>query len=221
MSDLFYLLVVTLLCISSQLWINHEYNKYSNVEVSNGKNGVEIVNGMMGRYNLHGLRINMIRGKLTDHYNSQDKSINLSMDNYNKPSIASIAVAAHEMGHAIQDNKGYLFLKLRKWLGPITIISSRISWVFIYLGFVIGYLPIIWMGIILVGIVLLFDLVTLPVELNASKSAKDYLVSTGEFNKEELEGVSKVLTAAAFTYLASTLAGALQLIRLISYADRD
>ena len=221
MSYFGYLLIIILLTLLPQIWVHSAYRKYSNVKLQNNKSGETIVKNMLFENGVGELRINPIGGTLTDHYNPKDKSINLSMDNFNNGTIASVAIAAHETGHAIQDHKGYFFLKLRRSLGPVTIVASNSSWVFIYLGFLLFSTPLIWFGIILLGIVVLFDLVTLPVEINASSRAKKYLASTGTFSNDELSGVNAMLTAAAFTYIASTLAGILQLIRLLGIVNRD
>jgi Zn-dependent membrane protease YugP len=141
--------------------------------------------------------------------------------NYNSATVAGVAVAAHEMGHAIQDKEGYFFLRLRCGMGKLTIVASNLSWIVIYLGFLMWYTPLIIVGIALFGVTVFFDLITLPVEMNASKRAFEYLKSTGEYSDEELSGVNKVLKAAAFTYIASTLAGAIQLIRLIGILKSD
>ena len=216
-----YVIIITLLALLPQIWVDKAYKKYSSIRVSNGKNGEMLVRDMLSSNGIYNVSINRISGFLSDHYNSQNKSINLSNDNFINSSIASIAVAAHETGHAIQDNKGYLFLKLRHKLSSSTIVASKMSWGFIYIGFLFFNKPLILLGIIALGIVLIFNIVTLPVEINASRRAKQYLCSTGTYTMEEIQGANKVLTAAAFTYIAATLAGLLQIIRLISLIDRD
>ena len=221
MGDLFYLLLIILLTIIPQLWVRSTYDKYASIKINSTKTGEEVAREMLARNGINGININRIPGELTDHYHPRRKEINLSYSNFDEPTIASIAVAAHETGHAIQDHKGYFFLRLRQVMGTPAIVASNLSWVFVYLGFILYFTPFIWLGIIMLGIVVLFDLVTLPVEINASKRAKAYLVSTGRYSSQEIEGVSKVLTAAAFTYIAVTLAGVLQLIRLLNRVRRD
>lgn len=216
-----YVLLIVLLSILPQLWVNSVYRKYSQVRVGNGKSGEMVVNEMLFNSGISGISINRIGGHLSDHYDSKRKSINLSSDNFTNPTIASVAVAAHETGHAIQDNKGYFFLRLRHALGPATIVASKISWIFIYLGFLLFFEPLMWVGIICLAVVLLFNIVTLPVEINASSRARKYLISTGTYTSEEISGATKVLRAAAFTYIAVVLAGILQIIRLISNVRRD
>lgn len=221
MDYIFYLVIVTLLLASAQLIVHSAYSKYSNVETRCQKTGLQIVEDMQIKHNLNEISVYKIPGELTDHYNPKNKSIALSSLNYNTSTVAGIAVAAHEMGHAIQDKEGYFFLKIRSGMGKLTIVASNLSWIVIYLGFIIWYLPFIYVGIALFAITVIFDLITLPVELNASKRAAEYLRQTGDYSDQELKGVRKVLNAAAFTYIASTLAGALQLLRLIGIVKRS
>lgn len=216
-----YFLLVMLIILIPQLLIHSRYRKYSQIEVLNGKTGEEIVYAMLHSNGVYNVEVERIGGVLSDHYDSRSKKIRLSNDNFENPTIASIAVAAHETGHALQDSKGYFFLKLRHSMGPLTMTASQASWVFLILGMILYFSPFVWLGIILFSVVVLFDLVTLPVEINASKRAKQYLLSTGAYNDEEMEGVSKVLNAAALTYVAATLASILQLLRLISRFRRD
>ena len=221
MDYLFYLILVTLLCASAEFIVNSTYNKYSKIQTSSNKSVLDVVEDMKLKNNLSDLAVYKGRGHLTDHYDPRNKSISLSPSNYHGSSVAGVAVAAHEMGHAIQDKEDYFLLRIRRNLGPLTIVASKLSWIVIYFGFIFWSTTFIWVGIALFSITVLFDLVTLPVELNASKRAKEYLNSTGSYNEEELKGIASVLNAAAFTYLASTLAGALQLLRLIFLVSID
>ena len=221
MDYLFYLIIITVLLASAQFAVHSAYSKYARVETRTNKSGLEVVNDMQMKYGLTDLAVYKIHGELTDHYDPRSKSISLSSMNYNSATVAGIAVAAHEMGHAIQDKEGYFFLRLRCGMGKLTIVASNLSWIVIYLGFLMWYTPLIIAGIALFGVTVFFDLITLPVEMNASKRAFEYLKSTGEYSDEELSGVNKVLKAAAFTYIASTLAGAIQLIRLIGILKSD
>ena len=216
-----YLLIIVLLTIIPQILVHVTYNKYSQISVGNGKNGERLVNEMLYNNGVNDVRVERIGGVLSDHYDSRKKVIRLSSSNFEHPTIASIAVAAHETGHALQDNRGYFFLRLRHALGPTAILASKTSWIFIYLGFIMFFSPMIYLGIIMLAVVVLFDFVTLPVEINASRRAKQYLISTGTYTSDEIAGASKVLSAAALTYVAATLAGVLQLIRLLANARRD
>ena len=221
MKDLWFLLIIVLITIIPQILVKSTYRKYASISVNCAKNGEEIAREMLRDNGVNNVSIKRIGGVLTDNYNSKDNTIYLSSSNFNNPSVASIAVAAHETGHAIQQDNSYLFLKIRQALCPVTIISSKLSWVAIYLGFIFYFTPLIWLGTIFLGVIVLFDLVTLPVEINASRRAKRYLVSCGYFDGEEVRGASKVLIAAAFTYVAATLAGLLQLIRIVSRIRRN
>lgn len=216
-----YFLLITLIILIPQLLVQSTYNKYSRMEIKNGKTGEMLVYEMLRQNGVNDVDVERIGGMLSDHYDSRAKKIRLSSDNFNNPSVASIAIAAHETGHALQDNKGYFFLKLRHTLGPVTMTASKASWIFLLLGIILYFSPFFWFGIILFSVVVVFDLVTLPVEINASNRAKQYLASTGAYSEEELYGASKVLNAAALTYVAATLASILQLIRLISRVRRD
>ena len=221
MNDFTYILVIIAITIIPQILINVTYKKYADVKVKSEQTGEDIVREMLLANGVDNVTIGEIPGQLTDHYNSKTKRINLSSSNFKKPTVASIAVAAHETGHALQDAKGYWFLKIRHKLGEPTVVAGNLCWVFVYLGFLFYYAPFVLLGVFLLGVVVLFDFVTLPVEINASNRAKRYLASTGRYTKEELEGVSKVLNAAAFTYVAATLAGVLQFLRLIKKFERS
>lgn len=215
-----YVLIITLLAIIPQIIVSNTYKKYSKIGASNNKTGERVVKEMLFNSGVMGVDVERINGFLSDHYNSRSKKIRLCNENFESSSIAGIAVAAHETGHAVQDDRGYFFLVLRRVMGPVTIVANKLSWIVLYLGFFLYFEPMILIGIALISFVVLFDVVTLPVEINASRRAKKYLLSTGEYTSEEIEGVSKVLTAAAFTYLAATLAGVLQVIRLIGVFNR-
>ena len=221
MDYLLYVLIISLLLASASLLVRTTYSRYIRINTRVNKSSLEVVTDMKNKYGLSDLNIVRIGGVLSDHYDSRRKTIGLSVSNYDSSSVAGIAVAAHEMGHAIQDKEGYFFLRLRQGLGKITIVANNISWFIIYLGFILWYLPLVYAGIACVAIVVLFDIITLPVELDASRRAKNYLKSTGVYSEEEMNGFAKVLNAAAFTYIASTLAGILQLIRLLGIVSRD
>ena len=215
MDYFFYLVVVSLLLCSASLIVRSTYSKYAEIRTSSDKTGCDVVIDMKNKYSLNNVNIEVIPGVLTDHYNPKRKTIALSKGNYYEATIAGIAVAAHEMGHAIQDKNRYFFFRLRQGMGKLTIVASNLSWIIIFLGFVMWTLPLVYFGIVLFAITVIFEIITLPVELDASRRAKEYLSSTGAYTKQEVEGMSKVLNAAAFTYIASTLAGILQLIRLL------
>ena len=155
------------------------------------------------------------KGHLTDHYNPITKKISLSESSYDSKSIAGAAIAAHEVGHAIQDKECYSFLRFRNKMVPFVNFTSRVASILIILSFIFNILDMLDAGIILLLVGLFFQLITLPVEFNASKRAKEQLKNCGLLNKKDTRGTKKVLSAAAFTYVASFLAMAVQILRLL------
>lgn len=220
MVEFIILLAIVLLMIISQGLINLTYSKYSRKDADLPYTGKEIVENMLNRNAIVDVRLGYTAGELSDHYNSKRKTINLSKNSCNTNSVAAIAVAAHETGHAIQDHTGYFMLRLRKFLGPITYLASRLVWVVIFVGVLFQAFGLITLGLILMGVTVLFQLVTLPVEFDASRRAISYLSTVG-YDNETMVGIKKMLRAAAFTYVASTLAALLQMVRLILAFSRD
>lgn len=212
--ELCLLLGIILLLVASQLIITATYNKYSNIEASLPSTGKEIVENMLNANAITDVELGYTNGTLDDHYNPKYKTINLSKNSYKTNSVAAIAVAAHETGHAVQDHTNYSMLKLRKFLGPICIVSSKLVWVFIFAGIILQMFNLLVVGLILMGTTILFQLITLPVEFDASKRAVHYLETVG-YDEETMKGIKKMLKAAAFTYVASTLASLMQMIRFI------
>ena len=207
--------VVIILPLIAQAKIKSSYNKYSKVLSSKGITGEQVARKILDKNGLHNVEINRIDGELTDHYDPTKKKVNLSDSIYSEKSISSISVAAHECGHAIQDKENYSFLRFRSSMVPIVNFTSRFASIFIIIGFAADILNLVTIGIALLCIGLLFQLVTLPVEFNASARAKVQLQELGLVTKGELDGTSTVLKAAAFTYVASFLATALQILRLV------
>ncbi len=218
--DLILVLCIILLPLIAEVKIKSSYNKYLKIDNSKNLTGKEVARMILDKNGLNNISVSEVRGVLTDHYNPSTKNINLSAPIYNQQSIASISVAAHECGHAIQDKDNYYFLKFRSKLVPIVNITSRISTIFVMLGFFLEFLELIEVGIVLLLCGLLFQLVTLPVEFDASKRAKAQLQELGFINKDEVVGIKKVLNSAAFTYVAGFLAEALQILRLILISRR-
>ena len=175
------------------------------------KSDIEIAqeNGMQN------IKIIQTEGTLTDNYNPTQMTVNLSEGIYNGTSIASIAVAAHECGHAIQHHTGYTFLRIRTGLVPVLNVTSKISYVMIILGFALGALGLFQIGIILESVAVLFQLVTLPVEFNASKRGMNQLRGFNLFSNSELKGSRRMLTAAALTYVGAALSGIVSILRLV------
>lgn len=204
----------------SQALISATYNKYSTIKASIPATGKEIVEGMLAINGVYDVEISATKGTLDDHYNPKRKTINLSRNSIQTNTVAAIAVAAHETGHALQDNTNYFMLKIRKFLWPICAFCSRFVWIAIFVGVLLQIFELITFGIILMGVTILFQLVTLPVEFDASRRAIKYLSTVG-YDSETMQGVKKMLKAAAFTYVASTLAALLQMLRLILSISRD
>lgn len=208
------ILLIIGLPLLAQIFIKISYENNSRIKNSKELTGYDVARKILDKNGLNDLLIVETNGYLTDHYDPNRKVIKLSRNIYGNDTISSMAVAAHEVGHAIQDKEGYFFLRLRTFIFPIVSFISRISWLVILIGFFFEIVNAIYLGIIIVSASVIFELVTLPVEINASKRAIKELNSLNLITGEE-DKVKNVLTAAALTYVAGTLAEILQLIRLI------
>lgn len=218
------ILIVAILALPAiaQGLIMSTYKKYK-AEV-NGKqiSGFEVARKILDANGLEDMDIVATSGQLTDHYDPKRKVVRLSQDIFDGSSVASMAVAAHECGHAIQDKEGYVMMRLRSLICPVVNIGTSISYFIIVIGFLFQILNLVYIGIALTGLGLLFQIVTLPVEFNASKRAGIQLNSLGIASVSDQSGAKKVLTAAALTYVAGVLSSALQIFRLILiYGRRD
>lgn len=209
------LLIIIFLPIIAQLKIKGTYNKYMKVKNESELTGAEAAKMILKKNGLSNVNVYETSGTLTDYYDPKKKMVVLSSDIYNSKSVSSVAVAAHECGHAIQDKENYKFLRFRSALVPIVNFTSRIAFIFIIFGFIFEALDLLDVGIICLLVGLLFQLVTLPVEFNASTRAKDQLEICGIVRSKEKSGVKQVLSAAAFTYVAGFIAEALQILRLV------
>lgn len=197
-------------------YVNHTFRKYDQFTSTRGTSGAEAARFILDNAGLQNVVINQISGKLTDNYNPSDKTLNLSESTYNATSVAAIGVAAHECGHAIQDQKNYFPMRIRSAIVPAVNIGSNLSFPMIVLGMILGMNhTLITIGIWLFALVVLFQVVTLPVEFNASNRAVSILASGQMLNSDEVPMVKHVLLAAALTYVAAALSTALQLLRLI------
>lgn len=213
-----FVLPALLLASYAQLKISSAFNKYSRVSSETGLTGAQIARIILDRNGLHDVRIEHIGGKLTDHYDPRGKVVRLSNTIYGGTSIASASVAAHEVGHAIQHADGYYPLILRNNIAPIANIGSRFAWILIFIGFLIS--PVFLdVGILLFLTVVIFQIVTLPVEFNASSRALLQL-ENGIISRENIRPAKKVLSAAALTYVAATLVAIGQLLRLLAQSNR-
>ena len=213
-----------LLVVFAQIKINTTYSKYRKVQNSAGLTGQDVARKILDSNGLSQISVYEISGNLSDHYNPSKKLINLSKDIYNGTSIASLAVAAHECGHAIQHAVNYAPLNIRSAIVPVANLGSSLSWPIFLAGLIFSMRSLLMLGIVLFSLAVLFQLVTLPVEFNASSRALRLLESTGILSTEENLGARRVLTAAALTYVAALASSILQLLRLIILAggrDRD
>lgn len=214
------LIPAILFTIYAQFKVSSTTSKYLRLNSSKGYTGEQVARTILNSNGLNNVSIEMVTGHLTDHYDPRSNTVRLSQDIYYGTSITSISVAAHECGHAIQHAKGYVPLNFRSALVPIVNFSSNISWLLIALGFIMRG-PFLEIGIILFLASVLFQIVTLPVEFNASSRAIVQLNNLGIVDKRESNQSRKVLTAAALTYVAAALTSVLQLLRLLAIANRD
>jgi uncharacterized protein len=203
---------VLLLSFYASIKVKSTFNKYSKITTSRGLTGAEIARLILRNNGLGSIDVVETDGFLSDHYDPIKKIVRLSREVFNSKSVASIGVAAHETGHAIQHAKAYRPLMLRNAIAPTASIGSNLSWIIIMVGFVFGMLGIVKLGIVLFSIVVVFQLITLPVEFNASTKAKEILYSQGILTSTELAGVSKVLSAAAMTYVAAAASSIMTLL---------
>ena len=219
--DLIICLLIVIIPALAQLFISINYSKYKRIFNESKITGQEVARKILDSNNLEKIYVVATGGNLTDHYDSSRKVIRLSKDIYDNESIASLAVAAHECGHAIQDKDGYFFMRLRSFIYPIVRIGTMFSYLVIFIGAVAEAMNIIYLGIALVALGLIFQLVTLPVEFDASKRALIELKNLGLVTDDELDGAKKMLTSAALTYVAGVLSSALELLWLIFiFTDR-
>ncbi len=214
-------LVALILAIYAQIKVSSTFNKYSSFYTASGRKAHEVARMMLDDNGLQNVRIERVRGHLTDHYDPRSKVLRLSEQVYDSASAAAVGVATHEAGHAVQHAVGYFPLKLRSALVPATSFASKFSWLIIIAGSLfmmfdglLGYYMVLG-GIGLFAVTTLFQLVTLPCEFNASRRAIAALSDMGFYSDRELKASRKVLSAAAFTYVAAMLVSLLQLIRLI------
>ncbi len=202
----------------AQIKVTTAYNKYKQVRVARGLTGYDAARAILNANGLYDVRIEKIAGEMTDHFDPRENVVRLSADVYDQASVASVGIAAHECGHAVQYAKGYTPMKIRGALVGATNFSSLFSMMFVILGVIFANPLLAYFGVGLFAVVALFQLITLPVEFNASRRAIKALEGSGAFREEELDGVDKVLTAAALTYVAALVSAVLQLLRLLVIA---
>lgn len=222
--DWTYLLLIPGLILGmwAQHRVNSTYREYARIGTQQGRTAAEVAAQLLGRAGADKVRIGMVKGSLTDHYDPARKTLNLSQDVYQSPSIAALGIAAHEAGHALQDQEGYGPLRLRSAAVPVVNIGSRASMPILMLGLIFAWPPVVYIGIALFSLSVVFSLITLPVEFDASRRAVSMLTQGGYLTAGEEQGVRKVLNAAALTYVAAAVSSILSLLRLILIArNRD
>lgn len=194
-----------LLGLYAQAKVRGAYNKYARVRTARGVTGAQVARSILDAYGLYNVQVEEVQGFMSDHYDPRSKVLRLSPDVYRSASVAAAGIAAHETGHALQDAKNYAFLTMRSAMVPSVQVGSMLGPIIFIAGFLLNLTTLAWVGIILFGATAAFALVTLPVEIDASKRAKSLLVSNGILIGNEMEGVNKVLDAAALTYVAAAI----------------
>ena len=214
------IIIAAIISLIAQWRVNSAFSKYSRVASMSGMTGAQAARMILQSNGINDVSVQRISGKLTDHYNPSTKVLNLSESVYGSTSVAAIGVAAHECGHAIQHARGYAPLSLRSLMVPLANIGSRLSMPLILLGLIFSFSSrmgdsLITLGIVLFGLSVVFTVITLPVEFNASKRAIACLGDSRILYEDEIEGAKKVLSAAAMTYVASTAVALANFLRLI------
>ena len=215
MISIIIIVVAMLITGGAQAYISSNYKKYKEIRVKSGKTGFDVAREILDRNGLSKVLILETEGELTDHYDPSKKVVKLSHDIYHGNSIASVSVASHECGHAIQDKNGYAFLRFRNTIIPLVNFSTKIGYLAIVLGIVLSLAKLMWVGIAFEVIILLFQLVTLPVEFNASSRALKLIKEYGIVTNDEHSGAKKMLTSAALTYVAGVLSTLAEILRYI------
>lgn len=216
--DKYYIFLVIpamLVAFWAQVRVKSAFAQYSQVSLFSGLTGAQAARRILDANGLSHVRIEMVPGSLSDHYDPSAQVVRLSQDVYSRSTVAAVGVAAHETGHAIQHSVGYAPLTIRNAIIPLTNIGSGLSIPLIVLGIIMSWQPLVTLGILLFSLVTVFQLITLPVEFNASRRALETLENYHMVTQQEQEGVSKVLTAAALTYVAALLVSVANLLRLI------
>ena len=213
--ELIFLGIAFLVVSLSQLILRGTYAKYKEEEISTNLSGRQVAEKILNENGLNDIEIVEISGELTDNFNNSKRRISLSSDIFNKKSIASCAVAAHECGHAIQYKVGYVPIKIRNMLVPIVNVGNTLGYIVIAISLAASLTKLFTLGIVLISLSLLFQLVTLPCEFDASRRANKILLEMGLITKEEQSGTKSMLRAAAFTYVAGLMSSILQVLRLV------
>lgn len=208
-------IIGAVICMLASANVNRRFNKYSRYSCKRGITGAQAAEQILHSAGIFDVQVRHISGNLTDNYNPGNKILSLSDSVYASTSIAAVGVAAHECGHAIQHNTGYIPIKIRSAIVPVVNLGSKLSWPVIILGIIFGSFNMLNIGILLFALTLVFQIVTLPVEFNASSRALKILDRSGMLYRDEVKKARKVLSAAAMTYITATVSTLLQLLRLV------
>lgn len=219
--DIIYIFIPMVIMLLSQAYIKSTYSKFVAIKSEKKLTGLDVAKKMLERNNINNISIEKTPGTLTDHFDPKKKVVRLSEEVYSGTSIASLSIAAHEVGHVIQHETKYFPIRLRGILVPVVNFSSKIGYVVFAIGIASSLFNLVYIGLGLMSMALIFQLVTLPVEFNASNRAKEALFEGGMITSSEKAGVDKMLKSAGFTYLASFFLTMMQLIRLISNISKD
>ncbi len=214
------LIISLIITLSAQAFVSMTYSKTKKIKNINNLTGSEVARQILDNNGLSNVKVVETPGSLSDHYDPRSKVVRLSTEVYHSPSIASVAVAAHECGHAIQDKDKYIFMNIRSSIVPLVNFASYAGYFAIVIGFMASAMNLVWIGIIMECIILLFQLVTLPVEFNASSRALKQIKQLNFLEKKEYRKGRKMLTAAAMTYVASVATTVLEIFRLVLMANR-
>lgn len=214
------LIPAILFALYAQSKVSSAFSKFSRMRNSYGHTGYQIARRLLDAHGLYDVPIEVVPGRLSDHYDPRKRVLRLSHDVYNSSSLAAVGVAAHECGHAIQHQEAYVPLQIRNVIAPIASIGSQAAWFFVMAGLLFNFLGLLDIGILLFTVAVAFQIITLPVEFNASGRAIALLESQGLVPVNELGPAKKVLDAAALTYVAATVTAILQLVRLLIIRDR-
>lgn len=220
--DIILMVISLVITLGAQLFVSGAYSKYSKVKNKKRMSGSEAARYILDKNGLEDVKVRRVGGYLSDYYDPRNKTVNLSSANYENASVGALSVACHECGHAIQDKVGYTFMRIRAALVPFVNFSSYAGYFAILFGCLFDSMNLIWFGIFAEMVILLFQIITLPVEIDASKRAIKELDKYELLDKEELSGGKTMLIAAALTYVASVATTVIQILRLIlTFGSRD
>ena len=217
--DLIFILTL-IITLGAQAFISGKYASTRRIRTKKGMTGASVARKILDSNGLSNVTVREVSGELSDHYDPRSKTVNLSSDIYNGSSIASASVASHECGHAIQDKEGYLFLRIRSSIVPLVNFSSYAGYFAILIGLIFSLMDLVFIGIIFEVVILAFQIITLPVEFNASHRALIQIENLGIVSRDERRESKRVLDAAALTYVAAAATALLQLLRLITIANQ-